>query len=327
MDWLIDSQPTARTQCPPPSTGPPAVPLWPKVPSKQWAGGHPEQQRLSRAGVGGVQHSGGLGRMTGGGGVSSSDPPPRSPPGPRAACGGGFAPRLRCPRRCPVPIGGEGVPRALGGGCWGGHRFLPGPYPLPTAPWWSWPSGRPLGGRRPQRLCPGPPAPTPPLSGAAPPARSDPTHRCSLVARRWFFPIIGHMGICTSTGIIRDFAGPYFVSEDNMAFGKPAKYWKLDPNKVYVSGPSAWDTAVHDASEEYKHHMHNLCCDNCHSHVALALNLMRYDNSARWNMVKLCLYCLLYGKYVSLGALVKTWLPFLLFLGVVLTVTLTLHLR
>ena len=29
---------------------------------------------------------------------------------------------------------------------------------------------------------------------------------------RWFFPIIGHMGVCTSTGVIRDFAGPYFVS-------------------------------------------------------------------------------------------------------------------
>ena len=29
---------------------------------------------------------------------------------------------------------------------------------------------------------------------------------------RWLFPFIGHMGICTSGGIIRDFAGPYFVS-------------------------------------------------------------------------------------------------------------------
>ncbi|XP_036112898.1 transmembrane protein 222 isoform X1 [Molossus molossus] len=114
----------------------------------------------------------------------------------------------------------------------------------------------------------------------------------------WLFPIIGHMGICTSTGVIRDFAGPYFVSEDNMAFGKPAKYWKLDPARVYASGPNAWDTAVHDASEEYKHRMHNLCCDNCHSHVALALNLMRYNNSTNWNMVTLCFFCLLYGKYV-----------------------------
>ncbi|XP_049568087.1 transmembrane protein 222 isoform X4 [Orcinus orca] len=129
---------------------------------------------------------------------------------------------------------------------------------------------------------------------------SDLRERPLLTAERWFFPIIGHMGICTSTGVIRDFAGPYFVSEDNMAFGKPAKYWKLDPAQVYASGPNAWDTAVHDASEEYKHRMHSLCCDNCHSHVALALNLMRYNNSTNWNMVTLCFFCLLYGKYVRL---------------------------
>ncbi|XP_029421076.1 transmembrane protein 222 isoform X2 [Nannospalax galili] len=119
----------------------------------------------------------------------------------------------------------------------------------------------------------------------------------------WFFPIIGHMGICTSTGVIRDFAGPYFVSEDNMAFGKPAKFWKLDPAQ------------------------HNLCCDNCHSHVALALNLMRYNNSTNWNMVTLCFFCLLYGKYVSVGAFVKTWLPFVLLLGIILTVSLVFNLR
>ena len=29
---------------------------------------------------------------------------------------------------------------------------------------------------------------------------------------RWFIPFIGHMGICTMHGVIRDFAGPYFVS-------------------------------------------------------------------------------------------------------------------
>lgn len=135
------------------------------------------------------------------------------------------------------------------------------------------------------------------------------------------------MGICTSTGVIRDFAGPYFVSEDNMAFGKPAKYWKLDPAQVYASGPNAWDTAVHDASEEYKHRMHSLCCDNCHSHVALALNLMRYNNSTNWNMMTLCFFCLLYGKYVSIGAFVKTWLPFTLLLGIILTASLVFNLR
>lgn len=29
---------------------------------------------------------------------------------------------------------------------------------------------------------------------------------------RWVFPFIGHMGICTSSGVIRDFAGSYYVS-------------------------------------------------------------------------------------------------------------------
>lgn len=29
----------------------------------------------------------------------------------------------------------------------------------------------------------------------------------------------------------------------------------LDISKVYASGSNAWDTAVHDASEEYKHRM------------------------------------------------------------------------
>ncbi|CAG5129670.1 unnamed protein product, partial [Candidula unifasciata] len=113
----------------------------------------------------------------------------------------------------------------------------------------------------------------------------------------WLFPIIGHMGICTSAGVIRDFAGPYFVSEDDMAFGNPVKYWQMDLAKA-KNGKESWDRAVADASEEYKHRMHNLFCDNCHSHVAMALNLMNYSGSSSWNMVKLCFFMLIYGKYI-----------------------------
>lgn len=43
---------------------------------------------------------------------------------------------------------------------------------------------------------------------------------------------------------------------------------------------------------------HNLCFDNCHSHVAMALNLMRYDNNTSWNMVNLCVRSFIYGKHV-----------------------------
>jgi len=57
-----------------------------------------------------------------------------------------------------------------------------------------------------------------------------------------------------SSGVIRDFAGPYFVSEDHMGFGRPTKYWKLDPSKV-KGGAAAWDRSVVESSEEYKGRM------------------------------------------------------------------------
>ena len=44
----------------------------------------------------------------------------------------------------------------------------------------------------------------------------------------WLLPTIGHTGICGTDGIIHDFAGPYFVSEDDFAFGDTHKYVKLD---------------------------------------------------------------------------------------------------
>uniref|UniRef100_UPI00358F2E43 transmembrane protein 222 isoform X1 n=1 Tax=Myxine glutinosa TaxID=7769 RepID=UPI00358F2E43 len=140
----------------------------------------------------------------------------------------------------------------------------------------------------------------------------------------WLLPIIGHMGIATSSGIIRDFAGPYHVSEDNMAFGNPTKYWQLDPSRVVTS--RTWDSAIHEASEEYKQRMHNLCCDNCHSHVAMALNLMCYDGRGSWGMVRLCFLMLLHGKHVSVCSFLKTWIPFLIAVSAALTVILVLKL-
>ena len=49
------------------------------------------------------------------------------------------------------------------------------------------------------------------------------------------------MGIATSEGVIRDFAGPYYVSEGNMAFGEPTRYLKLQPQNA-ENGASGWDT-------------------------------------------------------------------------------------
>lgn len=127
----------------------------------------------------------------------------------------------------------------------------------------------------------------------------------------WFFPMIGHMGIAMSDGVIRDFAGPYFVSEDNFAFGRPARYLQLNPAKVHNGRNSAWDECVAKASVVYGTRMHNIFCDNCHSHVGLALSQMHYGQSSSWNMVRLALWMFIFGKYVGVWGFVRTWLPFL----------------
>lgn len=57
------------------------------------------------------------------------------------------------------------------------------------------------------------------------------------------------MGIADSRGIIYDFAGPYTIGEDNMAFGNPTRYLRLDPGRCTAEH---WDEAVAAASETYR---------------------------------------------------------------------------
>ena len=56
------------------------------------------------------------------------------------------------------------------------------------------------------------------------------------------------MGIATSEGVIRDFAGPYYVSEGNMAFGEPTRYLVLQPQHA-ESGAMGWDTGIYTFKE------------------------------------------------------------------------------
>lgn len=140
----------------------------------------------------------------------------------------------------------------------------------------------------------------------------------------WFFPMIGHLGIALSTGVIRDFAAPYFVAEDNLAFGKPARYLQLDPQRVRNGRAAEWDDCVTKASVVYGTRMHNLFCDNCHSHVGMALRLMHYDNSTRYNMVLLACWMFVCGKYVGVWGFVRTWLPFLVVMFTCLVVAMFL---
>ncbi|KAL4459711.1 hypothetical protein ABPG73_002245 [Tetrahymena malaccensis] len=122
----------------------------------------------------------------------------------------------------------------------------------------------------------------------------------------WIIPIIGHTGIALSNGVIHDFAGPYFISVDNFAFGKPLKYVKIKHDNITKE---KYDNAIIKADNKFCQMMHNLFCNNCHSHVADALNNMGYLGKTNWNMVSVWFICLWSSNYVSWWKLIQTYLP------------------
>ena len=124
----------------------------------------------------------------------------------------------------------------------------------------------------------------------------------------WFLPFIGHTGICDSDGVIWDFAGPYTIGRANMAFGEPTRYIQLNPNQAKLL---SWNEGVEKANKVYSKRMHNIFCDNCHSHVARALNEMGYGNDIKTNfgMIRIGVWFFFFGKFTSIGGFIKTYLP------------------
>lgn len=135
----------------------------------------------------------------------------------------------------------------------------------------------------------------------------------------FLFPFIGHMGIASSRGVASDFRGPYYVGDDgHMAFGSPTR-------ALYIryEDAQAWDQAIHEANEVYRGRMHNICCDNCHSHVACALNRMGYKayRVERWDMVKLAALMFFKGRFLSWGAVLYQFGPFVAILLIIILST------
>mmetsp|Transcript_5947 Transcript_5947/g.10622 ORF Transcript_5947/g.10622 Transcript_5947/m.10622 type:complete len:187 (-) Transcript_5947:11-571(-) len=133
----------------------------------------------------------------------------------------------------------------------------------------------------------------------------------------WLLPFVGHMGIANSKGVIYDFAGPYTITVDQMSFGATTRYIQLfDKNQARNTElVEAFDSAIMAANTVYEKRMHNLCCDNCHSHVAMALNRLRWKSFGTWNMVFLAAWMFFCGRFVSFGRAVQSLLPSILLYG------------
>jgi len=60
------------------------------------------------------------------------------------------------------------------------------------------------------------------------------------------------MGIATSQGIMYDFAGPYTIGVERLAFGAPTRYLQLDPREI-LGEP--WDESVRKGCDVYSRRM------------------------------------------------------------------------
>jgi hypothetical protein len=112
---------------------------------------------------------------------------------------------------------------------------------------------------------------------------------CPLPGITSFLPVVGHMGLCDSRGVVMDFAGPYCISVDEMSFSRPYLYYTLDPALARKRLPgqtpaAAWDAGVDAGCDEYCGRMHNMCVPLPYCPIgAAALFLLRVARSSLSN--------------------------------------------
>lgn len=132
----------------------------------------------------------------------------------------------------------------------------------------------------------------------------------------WILPFVGHMGIADSKGVVYDFQGPYTIGKTTrpfMAFGPITRSFRVDVSSIDAQ---QWDESVYEANVVYKGRMHNLFCDNCHSHVANALNRLsnvKINGIQKFNMVNLAIILFFRGRFLSLSGIIHQFGPFLAF--------------
>jgi len=106
-------------------------------------------------------------------------------------------------------------------------------------------------------------------------------------------PCVGHMGIADSQGRIHDFAGPYRIGVDDFMVGCVLRYYTVPIQK---GGEKEWDEAVEKADAIYRKKVHDICCENCHHHTALALEASGRPQWGYRGLLSSWLLCALNGR-------------------------------
>ena len=106
---------------------------------------------------------------------------------------------------------------------------------------------------------------------------------------------------------------------DDFAFGKPTKYIELD---LTEQEKYDWDRAILKGDNKYNMEVHNLCVNNCHSHVAYVLNQLNYKGRNNYNMLSIWWMLITKGKYVNCCGFFKTYIGFLIIIFIILIIIL-----
>jgi hypothetical protein len=67
----------------------------------------------------------------------------------------------------------------------------------------------------------------------------------------WLCPLIGHVGITDSRGLVTDFSGCYIVTVGSLMGGPARRIWRLD-----VDDMDLFDSAVHEGAAHYGSRVH-----------------------------------------------------------------------
>lgn len=134
----------------------------------------------------------------------------------------------------------------------------------------------------------------------------------------WVCPAIGHVGICDSRGVVRDFQGDRTVGKGQMLFGDPRQKWKLQIS------PEALDQAIEETTREFGHRHYDIICSNCHFYVASVLDNARIKGPCcfqKWNggaTAKIIMGLIAHARSLSVCDFVVIWIPFIIIVGIIL---------
>ena len=134
----------------------------------------------------------------------------------------------------------------------------------------------------------------------------------------WIIPIIGHVGICNSEGIVYDFASPpYYVSVDDMIFGNPTKVFTLELNQKEMA---EYDKIIELGKQSYDKLFYSLFINNSHSFIAKILNDLNYKGRNDYNMIDIWWIFLSRSRYISWIDLFKTYSGLIIILSLILII-------